>query len=138
MADTFSRAKRSKIMAAVRSRGNKATEIRFVRILRGQKIAGWRRGSRLCGKPDFVFLRSKLAVFVDGCFWHGCKRHLRVPATNREYWLRKIQRNVTRDKATVRVLRKAGWNVLRIWEHELNTPSRVTSRLTKALKRRRD
>lgn len=83
MADTFDKAKRSQIMAAVRSTRNKATEIKLLKILRDHRITGWRRNQKLFGKPDFVFLNSKLAVFVDGCFWHGCRKHLRIPTDNR-------------------------------------------------------
>jgi len=133
MADTFNKAKRSQIMAAVRSTGNKATEIKLVRIFRDHRISGWRRNQRLPGKPDFVFPGSRLAVFVDGCFWHGCRIHLRMPANNRAYWLRKITRNQTRDRTTVRALRDSGWRVLRIWEHDLKFAKRVVRRLTKAL-----
>jgi DNA mismatch endonuclease, patch repair protein len=85
------------------------------------------------GKPDFVFANSKLAVFVDGCFWHGCRKHLRMPTGNRVYWLRKIERNQKRDRATVRALQDSGWCVLRIWEHELRFPRRVVRRVTKEL-----
>ena len=133
MADTFSKAKRSQIMTAVRSNGNKATEIKLVQILREHRIVGWRRNRQLLGKPDFVFPTFKLAVFVDGCFWHGCREHLRMPADNREYWQRKIEGNQNRDRATVRALRESGWRVLRIWEHELSVAQTVVRRLTKAL-----
>jgi DNA mismatch endonuclease (patch repair protein) len=133
MADTFNKAKRSQIMAAVRSTGNKATEIKLVEILRQHRITGWRRNQRLPGSPDFVFPELKVVVFVDGCFWHGCRKHLRMPTDNRAYWLRKIERNQTRDRATVHALRDAGWRVLRIWEHELKFAKSVVRRLTKAL-----
>jgi DNA mismatch endonuclease (patch repair protein) len=133
VADTFTKRKRSQIMAAVRSKGNKATEGRLIHILRDHRIVGWRRNRRLLGKPDFVFSDSKLAVFVDGCFWHGCQKHLRMPADNRAYWLGKIARNQGRDRATARALRNSGWRVMRIWEHELKFAERVARRLTKAL-----
>jgi DNA mismatch endonuclease (patch repair protein) len=133
MTDTFNKAKRSQIMAAVRSRGNKATEMKLVKIFRDLRITGWRRNRRLFGNPDFVFPKLKLAIFVDGCFWHGCHKHLRMPSDNRAYWLCKIKRNQTRDRATARALRNSGWRVLRIWEHELRFVARVAHRLTKAL-----
>lgn len=133
MSDTFNKEKRSQIMAAVRSTGNQATEIKLVRIFRQHGITGWRRNRRLIGKPDFVFADSRLAVFVDGCFWHGCQKHLRIPTNNRAYWQQKIERNQRRDRATVRALRYAGWRVLRIWEHELSFAQRIVGRLTKAL-----
>ena len=93
----FSKKKRSEIMAAVRSSGNEATELKLCRILRAHRIAGWRRRFRLIGNPDFVFPRQRIAVFVDGCFWHGCKRHLRMPEGNRTYWECKIARNAVSE-----------------------------------------
>jgi DNA mismatch endonuclease (patch repair protein) len=119
MADVFSKAKRSAVMARIRSRGNKATEIALARVLRRNGITGWRRHRPVFGKPDFIFLRHRLAIFVDGCFWHGCPRHGTQPAGNRAFWRKKFQRNRDRDRLVNRTLRKAGWRVLRIWEHEL-------------------
>jgi len=134
MADTFNKAKRSQIMASVKSNGNKATEVKLVQILRESRITGWRRNPSVFGRPDFAFQSVRLAVFVDGCFWHGCRKHLRMPVDNRDYWIRKIGRNQARDRATTLALRRAGWHVLRIWEHELKFARRVARRLTKALK----
>jgi DNA mismatch endonuclease (patch repair protein) len=67
---------------------------------------------------DLVFGPSKVAVFIDGCFWHGCAEHFVLPKTNRDYWEAKIGGNMARDRETDRVLQEAGWEVLRIWEHE--------------------
>ncbi|MGH8021188.1 MAG: very short patch repair endonuclease [Opitutaceae bacterium] len=131
--DVFSKRKRSAVMAAIRSIENKDTELRFITILRSQKITGWRRGSRLPGKPDFVFPRVRLTVFIDGCFWHGCPRHGRKPKQNADYWLRKLSRNRARDRKVNRLLREREWRVLRIWEHELSNVARVTARLRAAL-----
>lgn len=69
-------------------------------------------------RPDVVFLRHKVAVFVDGCFWHACPEHGVEPRVNREYWLPKLKRNVARDAQDDAALRAAGWTVVRIWEHE--------------------
>jgi len=133
MRDVFTKAKRSQIMAAVRSRGNKATELRLAAILRAHGITGWRRHQPLPGRPDFVFQRARLAVFVDGCFWHGCRWHCRMPQDNREYWQRKILRNATRDRSTTKLLRQSGWRVLRIWAHSLRSPETVLHRITSQL-----
>jgi DNA mismatch endonuclease (patch repair protein) len=133
MADKFSKKKRSQIMAAVKSKGNKATEIRFVQILRKNKISGWRRNFKLFGHPDFVFPNFQIAVFIDGCFWHGCPKHLRRPSDNRKYWTQKILRNRKRDKLVVKNLRQAGWQVIRIWEHELSVANRIARRVIFAL-----
>lgn len=74
------------------------------------------------GCPDFVFREEKVAIFVDGCFWHGCKRHLRMPASNAAYWQAKIERNRKRDRQVSRALRQQGWRVIRVWEHTLTCP----------------
>ncbi len=129
MSDVFTKKKRSKVMAAIRSKGNKDTELKLVVILRAHGITGWRRHQPIPGKPDFVFPRERLALFVDGCFWHGCRRHLRMPQSNRQYWQQKISRNVARDRTTNRLLKKAGWRVLRVWEHSLRTPDSVVQRI---------
>jgi DNA mismatch endonuclease (patch repair protein) len=128
MADVFTKAKRSQVMAAVRSRGNRDTEIKLVRIFRENGITGWRRNIPLLGKPDFVFRRERLVVFVDGCFWHCCPIHGSKPASNSAYWIRKLARNRARDLAVTRELRLKGWRVLRIWEHALREPARVAMR----------
>jgi DNA mismatch endonuclease (patch repair protein) len=131
--DAFSKKERSKIMAAIRSRGNKATELKLVSILRAARITGWRRHQSLPGRPDFIFRSERLAVFVDGCFWHGCPRHCRMPRSNREYWRRKIARNIARDRRVTRLLLNRGWRVLRIWGHALALPETVASRITSSL-----
>lgn len=74
---------------------------------------------KLPGSPDLVFLSARLAVFVDGCFWHGCPLHHTLPAANREFWLRKVTRNQERDRRVDEELVALGWRVLRIWEHEV-------------------
>ncbi|MDL5045825.1 very short patch repair endonuclease [Oscillatoria amoena NRMC-F 0135] len=125
--DIFSPEKRTQIMAKIRSSGNKSTELKAVSLFRARRITGWRRKYPLPGKPDFCFPKHKIAVFVDGCFWHGCPKHGRMPSTNKRFWVKKISRNVQRDKLVVRILKKRGWTVVRIWEHEFakaGTPSR--------------
>jgi len=119
MADIWDKEKRSKVMSLVRSHGNKATELRLIGIFRAHKLTGWRRRQKLFGKPDFVFRTQRVCVFVDGCFWHGCPKHGTRPRQNRKFWDAKLQRNKDRDRAVKLQLRKAGWRVLRIWEHEL-------------------
>jgi DNA mismatch endonuclease (patch repair protein) len=136
MADVFSKGKRSAIMARVLGSGNRSTELRMIVLLRKHGLSGWRRHSRLTGRPDFVFSRQRVAVFVDGCFWHGCPRHGRVPQVRREYWEAKIWRNRRRDGEVKRLLQANGWRVLRIWEHALNRTNevRTAARLRRALK----
>lgn len=134
MADVFSKKKRSQVMARVKSTGNKVTEHKLIEIFRRNNVTGWRRHLRLPGRPDFAFTEQRLAVFSDGCFWHGCPRHLRMPSSNRVYWLGKIARNQARDRGVTRKLRQLGWRVLRLWEHELRNESRTLSRLQRFLR----
>ena len=163
MPDVFTKAKRSEVMSRIRSRGNKDTELALARLLRRNKISGWRRHALVqvaCGvwrvarkskrrtsprpspqrgegaarasasspvtrhpsfavRPDFVFRQARLALFVDGCFWHGCPKHATKPKNNRAFWHRKLSMNKARDRLVNRTLRRGGWRVLRIWEHEL-------------------
>ena len=135
MADVFSKRKRSAVMSLIRSRGNRATELRLMAIMRAHRITGWRRNWPLFGKPDFAFPQLNLAVFVDGCFWHGCPLHATSPKTNAAFWRKKLAANRTRDRFVTRTLRTLGWRVLRIWEHELvlKSESRLLARLRRAL-----
>lgn len=133
MADVFSKKKRSQVMAAIKSQGNKDTELKLANILRAYGITGWRRHQKLFGKPDFVFPRERLAVFVDGCFWHGCPKHGRRPGCNRDYWIPKLEGNKRRDIAVSETLRRTGWRVLRFWAHALGEPKSIAKRITSKL-----
>ena len=142
MADIYTRAQRSALMSMVRARGNATTELALARILRAEGLAGWRRHRLLVGgrvapawkvRPDFVFPLRRWAVFVDGCFWHGCPRHGTRPAGNAAFWRRKFAANRARDRRNTRQLRTAGWRVLRLWEHELRPSARA--RLLRKLRR---
>ncbi len=129
MADVYTRAERSALMAKVRGRGNLTTEQALAKLLRAQGWSGWRRQQVVRGRtfagqpfqvrPDFVFPARRLAVFVDGCFWHGCPRHGTRPQGNAAFWRAKFRRNRARDRRDTRRLRRDGWRVLRLWEHEL-------------------
>ena len=134
MPDVFTKAKRSEVMSRIRSSGNKETEVALAKILRRHRITGWRRHAALFGKPDFTFRARRVAVFVDGCFWHGCPRHGTRPRHNRRFWDRKFSRNSARDQRVNRALRAQGWRVLRIWEHEL--AKRNEARLLRRLRQR--
>jgi len=138
MPDVFDKAKRSDVMSRIRGRSNRDTELALVKLMRQHSITGWRRHQAIPGKPDFIFRSIRLAVFVDGCFWHGCPRHCKMPATNQEFWHKKLKSNQTRDRKVNREMRENGWRVLRIWEHEMSCPKRVLSRLRKALNLPRD
>lgn len=119
MADVFAAAKRSEIMSRVKGTANRNTEERLIEIFKKHSISGWRRRARVFGKPDFIFPRQRVAIFVDGCFWHCCPRHGSEPVTNEDFWKTKLARNRARDKLVNRSLKNQGWRVLRIWQHEL-------------------
>ena len=134
MPDIFTTAKRSEVMSRIRSRGNEATEIALAKLFRRNKITGWRRNKPVFGKPDFIFPAIKLAVFVDGCFWHGCPRHATKPKTNAAFWRRKLAANKDRDRLVSRILRAYGWQVVRIWECDLQKrPQWCIQRIEKCL-----
>jgi DNA mismatch endonuclease (patch repair protein) len=116
-------------MACVKSKNNKSTELKFLDALKSCSISGWRRHHDVLGKPDFVFPKQKIAVFIDGCFWHGCTKHCRLPATNVQYWVPKIENNARRDRYVTNELKKRGWTVIRIWEHELMDSSSLSRKL---------
>lgn len=139
MSDIYSRQKRSEIMSRVRGKGNKSTELRLIALFREHQIKGWRRNYPLLGKPDFAFPRERLAVFVDGCFWHGCPRHGSLPSANRGFWEKKLNRNKERDREVNRALRAKGWRVLRLWQHELakKGEGRAIARVKRALQKTR-
>lgn len=120
MTDTFSTKKRSEIMRAIKSRGNASTEKKLIQLFKTNKISGWRRNSTILGRPDFAFPQRRIALFADGCFWHGHGCRNLTPAQNAEYWRKKIQRNVERDKEVTRTLKKQNWQVVRIWECEIS------------------
>ena len=156
MADVFTKAKRSQVMSRIRGRGNKDTELALAKLLRANRIVGWRRQRKLIVDsrkprtkvhqpstkhhqltvtPDFVFPKMRVAVFVDGCFWHGCPKHATKPKNNRVFWRRKLAANKRRDALVTRTLRRAGWHVLRIWEHELEWANKDKTHETRLLKR---
>lgn len=133
MADVFTPEKRSSVMALIRSRRNRSTEIKMIHILREADLHGWRRHVDKPGRPDFVFLKYKVAIFIDGCFWHICPKCGHYPKSNRAYWVKKLNNNVRRDRAVSRELRAQGWTVIRVWECALKSPKRIVSRITRVL-----
>lgn len=132
---TFGGLCRSELMSRVHSSGNATTETRMVNLLNETGLEGWEQRSSLLGKPDFIWPIEKVALFVDGCFWHGhnCKRNL-TPKRNMAEWQEKIIRNKKRDRKVTRELKKQGWRVVRIWECRLaREPKRSVNRIKKAL-----
>ena len=164
MPDVFSKAKRSDVMSRIRSRANRDTELALVRMFRAHGITGWRRhveirnaergarnkevrvakasfrtpGSALRAfsvRPDFVFPKLRVAVFVDGRFWHCCPLHATKPRNNATFWWKKLASNTASDRFMTRTLRLAKWRVLRLWEHEPRKfEARLAARLRHALK----
>lgn len=126
MADVFDKQTRSNIMKRVRSKGNKSTELSLIEVFRTLGITGWRRNYSVIGHPDFVFLDRRIAVFVDGCFWHGHDCRNTSPKANAEYWNAKRQRNQQHDLDVTARFESRGWTVLRIWECELKKSNRKT------------
>lgn len=106
-------------MSKVRSKGNKSTELKLIRYFKENNITGWRRGYKVKGHPDFVFIDKKVAIFVDGCFWHGHDCRNTRPSDNKVFWQEKRARNVQHDKAITERFQARGWTVIRIWECEL-------------------
>lgn len=123
MPDNLTPEDRRKTMQAVKGKRT-SLERRLSAMLAGMRLRGWRTNvSEIPGKPDILFINERVVIFIDGCFWHGCpycKRKL--PETNKEYWERKIQRNMERAKVHNQKLFEDGWTVIRIWEHELRDP----------------
>ena len=118
MAEKITKRKRSEIMRTIKSKG---TEME--RVLRKElSKRGYKFGinvSKLAGKPDLVFKKKRLVIFLDSCFWHGCKKHCRMPEANRAYWKAKIGNNKKRDREVNKIYKRMGWKVLRFWEHQI-------------------
>jgi DNA mismatch endonuclease (patch repair protein) len=134
MADIFSKQERSAVMSKIRGRGNRDTELRLATLMRRAGLKGWRRHLPLPGRPDFAFPREKVAIFVDGCFWHGCPKHCKRPASNAKFWRAKLAANVRRDSRANAALRRQGWRVMRVWEHDLEKrPAHCLTRIAAAM-----
>ena len=137
--DVFTKKKRSEVMAAVRSKGNRSTELVLAGALRRHGVTGWRRHHEIglgTGKtrPDFVFRKPRVAVFVDGCFWHCCPVHGTKPASRTDFWLPKLEKNRRRDRRVSAALRRQGWAVLRVWEHSVRQDvDRCVARIRKSV-----
>jgi DNA mismatch endonuclease (patch repair protein) len=134
--DVFSKAKRSQVMAAIRPRGNRSTERFFAALLRCGRVSGWKlHCTDVTGRPDFYFPVRGIAIFVDGCFWHGCPRCFQAPRQNASFWAAKIGANRKRDRKITRALRREGIRVIRLWEHELENRTPRVQAVIKLLQR---
>ncbi|MHB2029600.1 MAG: DNA mismatch endonuclease Vsr [Acidimicrobiales bacterium] len=128
MADVVDHATRSRVMAAILPRGNRSTELTIAKALRARGLHGWRRHWRVSGRPDFAWPRLKVAVFADGCFWHGCSCR-RAPKSNTVFWEKKIRDNRRRDHKVSRDLRSKGWKVFRIKECRIRSAKSLVRRI---------
>ena len=124
MSDIFTSEKRSAVMKAVKSRNTKTTELKMIEIFKELHVIGWRRTYPLIGKPDFVFPKKRIVIFVDGCFWHGHDCRNVTPSDNAEFWEAKRLYNKKHDEEVTQTLVQKNWTVIRIWECELKKKNR--------------
>jgi DNA mismatch endonuclease (patch repair protein) len=135
MADVMTKRQRSLNMAHVRSKDTKL-EMSIRKNLWQANLRGYRLHFRIEGKPDLVFVKEKVAIFIDGCFWHACPICYKEPETHKEYWESKMKRNIERDLAVNKSLSGSGWSVVRVWEHEIKESQKaVIERIKDELKR---
>jgi len=118
MTDVLTAEQRKHNMSCIRAK-NTEPEIKLRKLLWSQGIRGYRIHYNLPGKPDIVFIKKKIAIFVDGCFWHKCPLDFQEPETRKEFWMKKINSNVERDVKNTKELQKDGWIVMRFWEHDV-------------------
>ena len=124
MSDIFTPEKRSDVMKAVKSRNTKTTELKMIELFKELRVIGWRRTYPLIGKPDFVFPKKRIVIFVDGCFWHGHDCRNVTPSDNAEFWEAKRIYNKKHDEEVTQTLVQKNWTVIRIWECELKKKNR--------------
>lgn len=133
MADTLTPEQRRRCMSRVKGK-NTAPEVKLRKAL-WKKGLRYRVGYKLPGKPDMAFVSAHVVVFVDGCFWHGCPVHGSIPETNRDFWEKKINKNIKRDRDVTEELECAGWKVVRVWTHELKENfENVVDKIAKEIK----
>ncbi len=118
MTDVLTKEQRSYNMSRIRTK-NTIPEKKLIYALKKAGIHGYRAHYPLFGKPDIVFPKKGIVIFLDGCFWHKCPKHYKEPETKRVFWMKKIIGNVKRDKIVSRKLSSQGYNVLRFWEHDI-------------------
>ncbi|MDR0705799.1 MAG: very short patch repair endonuclease [Planctomycetaceae bacterium] len=131
MTDVFTKEQRSNVMRRVKSVRNKSTELKLIAFFKANHIRGWRRNFKLFGKPDFTFPKQKTAIFVDGCFWHGHDCRNTRPKDNADYWTKKRERNIKRDKEVTETLQNKGWTVIRLRECELKKEQLLKEKLNR-------
>lgn len=131
MTDVFTKEKRSWVMSRIRGKNTKIEKL-FEKKLKENRIK-FKKYPKILKKGNPDFLIGKIAVFIDGCFWHKCPLHYRAPKSRKKYWLYKIQQNVKRDKEVNKQLRKTGYKVVRFWEHDISKNPDTCIRKVKTL-----
>ena len=117
MNDVLTTEQRKYCMSRIQGKNTKP-ELTLRKILWKNNLR-YRMGDKVFGKPDIIFVRKKIAIFVDGCFWHGCPEHYTKPKTNKIFWEKKILNNKLRDQRVNQSLKSEGWIVIRFWEHQI-------------------
>jgi DNA mismatch endonuclease, patch repair protein len=129
MTDVLTPSQRKFNMSRIRGKDT-GPEIKLRKLLWSKGIRGYRIHPQLPGKPDIVFTKKKIAIFIDGCFWHKCPVCFQEPETRKEFWMKKINSNVERDLKNSKQLQEESWTVLRFWEHEIRkTPDNVVENI---------
>lgn len=131
--DTVSKRKRSEIMSRIKSKNSKI-EMLFRKELWKNGLRYRKNSRKYFGKPDIVLAKHKIVIFIDSCFWHGCKKHCRIPSVRRKYWTQKIARNIKRDKEVNKYYKKQDWKILRIWEHQIIRSKELVNKISGTIK----
>lgn len=133
MTDVLTPEQRKRNMSRIHGK-NTGPEIKLRRLLWSNGVRGYRIHYKLPGKPDIVFIKKKITIFIDGCFWHKCPACFLEPETRKEFWMKKIDSNVERDWKNTQQLQDDGWTVLRFWEHEIRkAPDEVVEKILEFL-----
>lgn len=133
MTDVLTPEQRTYNMSKIRAK-NTGPEVKLRKLLFSQGIRGYRIHYNLPGKPDIVFTKKKIVIFIDGCFWHKCPVCFQEPETRKDFWMKKIQSNINRDKKVNEQLENDGWSIIRIWEHEIRKePERTVKKIVASL-----
>ncbi|WP_281767431.1 very short patch repair endonuclease [Methanoculleus bourgensis] len=134
MTDVLTKEQRKYNMSRIRGKDT-SPEMKVRKMLYSHGIRGYRLHYKLPGKPDIVFIRKRIAIFIDGCYWHKCPACFKEPQTQNEFWMNKLNSNVERDRKVNEILTSSGWTVLRFWEHQVRKdPEGVVADILKVLK----
>lgn len=125
LTDVMSKEQRSKNMSAIRSQSK--LENAFTKYLWNKGLRFRKNVRTLYGNPDIAIKKYKIVIFIDSCFWHKCPDHFKRPQSNQEFWDKKLNKNVERDQKVTRYYLENGWNIKRIWEHEIRSNLKVTT-----------